>query len=281
MYASANKRKISIRDDLPRSLPFNLPLFCINETSASQLPPVRRISLPYQVLPNGNILASQILSIDLLWSPMAFEANAPMLSLRRVVFDAMVSPPISGTDISVPPSDGIQYPYNSPSVIAVFDRELASHSGSSSADIPTVTTGSLREQLDLAVCGEYPIVPSGTLGVWGIFATNDLGVTNFDKSTVNTTAPYRYLFATPVDVSSPNPSSATVSDENAEEVPFAHGRVMYRIVELTPWQHLFVVNKYTNKLNSNDVDTRWDPRANPSINPLVNTTTSPSVWFGS
>lgn len=288
MLGDYSKRpRLVYRDDLPRYTYFNLSLANYTDSTSSAAPPVLKLSMPYQVLPNGRIIASQLLRIELNWSPWAVTdsalAVARTITLRRMVVDAIQSPPVVG-GIAVAgnvssDTSFINYPMSVPSVVKVFDR-VASSVGGGTTSTGANSEVSFNEDYDFGCCGSYPIIPSGTLHLWGFWMSNDGAAsasTSYVKSTFNQSSGFGSVYNQAYNLPKP---VGFYSDNTTNPQPFVQGRIWFRTVELTPYQHLMIVQKYTNKLPMSS-DESYDPRANPSLNPQRDDNSNITPWFGS
>lgn len=294
MLGEYSKRpRLIMRDDLPRFIPFNYVQINATDNACTAAPPVKRFSLPYQVLPSGRILASELLKIEFNWSANYFVTTGAEGSnfniLRRFVVDALQSPYSLGTglaavDTSTAP-DWLTMPYESPSVLKVFDRHLACNSQNlTSAGITFDTlSNSLHEEYDFGCCGSYPIVPSGSLSIWGFWLAQAAAASSLigtaPASMLNVNPGYANIFMRPQDnpVNSSH-GSDTYNSGNPNPQPYVSGRIWFRTVELTPYQHIMIVQKYTNKVGTSSDETYVPPQ---SPNPQRSNGSNITPWFGS
>ena len=290
----SKRYKVMPRDDMPRFVAFNCPLFNCN---ASNLPPpMKRIALPYQVLPNGRIIASQLLKIEIIWSAMESIVDpSHQVFLRRFVLDAVQSPhvlagqlvPMSG-DTNTGSWDYLSTPLLNPSVIGCYDRSSAIYSGAT-----TTSSGmggmSQNEEHYFGCSGDYPVVPSGAVHCYGFWVAASATIGPPSSAIAVVAGDGNSGFRGFQDVIHQKPEfnypAGTPSwpPDNQNRQPFVSCRLWYRAVELTPYQHIMIVNKYTNKLpNSGVAEFDKTSPANQSLNPLRGYDGSnPTVWFGS
>lgn len=304
--------KIMPRDDMPRFISFIVPLLNYDGAGLTKPPPMRRIALPYQVLPNGRILAAQLIKVDLHWSPCEGILNGSKTLaiaswLRRIVFDAVQQPyTFDGQAVPYDPNntsgsgsnglDSISSPLMVPSVIGCFDRVTAYHQAT--AGTPAGLTTSTQSESHIFGCdGDQPVIPSGGLYVYGFFISAGNGTfalhANDFGATLNTLSGFPEVFMRAPEARYNN--AVGYHSDNLATLPYVTCRLWYRTVELTPFQHIMIVNKYTNKLGMSS-DESYDKLMNTStainaatnpiypnvpVNPLVSNGTNPPVWFGS
>lgn len=304
MLGDYSKRpKLNVRDDLPRFLPFSYTLANASQATHTAPPCMKRFTLPYQVLPNGRILASQILKIEFNWSPVFFYGASETISndmcFRRFVLDA-VQQPVQQNGILVPVASPdatttvISAPYEQPSVLKVFDRFCGVNSTTTAGTDSLSTSESLHEEYEFNCCGNYPIVPSGSLCIWGFWISSN-GHSSQDICPITATNLSRWYtdsLARAIDY--PVPSTGWGND-NGNVQPFVSGRIWYRTVELEPYQHIMIVDKYTNKrgdlqtdyfdklLNTNTgTNSQYNQTLpNVSANPQRSDASNITIWKGS
>lgn len=288
------KLKVIVRDDLPRFTSFVISLPNCDGNN-STLPPMMKIPLPYQVLANGRIIASQLLKMQLIWSPFEGwnDSTTGYHNLRRLVLDAQQSPiqylgqPVACDPILQP--DFLSAPYTLPSVISCTDRVTVTSAGA--ADAETASCGlSQNQDVDFGCMDEYPIVPSGTLNAYGFWITN-AALAQFGArvpDSTNIQFGFRDIFKRAVTPNYP-PSTAGWSADNVLGQPFVQVRLWYKVVELSPYQHLMIVSKYTNKLPTG-FDEAYEKLKNtgsstagvyPNVSQNPNSSINVTPWFGS
>jgi len=291
------KLNLVVRDDLPRFQSFIVSLPNVSDHTYSFLPPMQKVPLPYQVLSNGRIIAAQLLKLEIAWSPAeGISAGTSSINLvKRIVLDAVQSPHVSnGVSTACDPNvdpDRFAAPLMSPSVLGVYDRVMATGSGVTDSDFGNVGVQQLEEH-SFSCCGDNPIIPSGGVYVYGWHNCNSGSAyaASIWPTPNQQNLGFATIFKRPV---SPNyPASTTLwNPDNQNPQPYATCRLWYRVVELTPYQHIMIVQKYTNKvgltsdesynklLNTGSATAGVYPNISP--NPQRSETTPPNAWFGS
>lgn len=266
------KRKIKIRDDLPRFVSFKYGLF--QPGGDSNAPVLRTIALPYQVQPNGRILCSQLLKVEWNWTPMAVDTvtgGATLGYFDRFVLDAVQNAATSGGlpvawDSLTDGTEVARNPYSRPSVVHVVDRAAVISGTTAAAGAGGITYQNLFGEKDFGVNGEYPVIPSGQLGMWGFTlnssATSALGNTFAVASTPHV-PPYDRVCRPLIGDTVPGITSQSATSLCTE----IRGRVWYRTVELEPYQHLMISNKFKSGSNVNIYTPFYDKTSTLTANP--------------
>lgn len=302
----SKKPRFTLRDDSsPRFTCFWVPLFNCSAATTTLAPPMKKIPLPYQVLPGGRILAAQLLKIELSWSP-AFAPSNPSLNgasfNSRLVLDAIQQPPtLNGQLVACDPStqpDWVSSPLTNPSVVGFYDRTWLQSLYTDTSVTPNVqrpNTSLMQNSYEehyFGCCGEYPVIPSGGLHVYGYITSTRSAYSGADlDSSLNTSLGYTDIFKRTPDINYPQ-NTAGWSNDNANAQPYVQCRLWYRIVELTAYQHIMIVQKYTNKVGMSG-DESYDKLLNtgPSstnpvypnvpLNPLRTQGGNITPWMGS
>lgn len=311
MNSYKRKMSLTVRDDLPRFTSAVISIPNCSDVDTTLAPPMKRISLPYQVLPNGNIIASQILKIDIQWSACdsmwtgaTVAASSGISVVRRIVLDAVQNPIlVAGQMVACDLPTNPEYlyaPYTNPSVLGYWDRVQcrATQGTVAAASVGYYMPSPQNESHVFSTCGDYPIIPSGGVYCYGFWTSNnDTGLTAEqmfrDRSSIANTNPgYRDMFTAPVSPNFPNPTTGWNVD-NIDPQPYATIRLWYRVVELTPFQHLMIVQKYTNKVGQSsdenyeklkNTGTAWNPvypNLQDQLNPNAAGGGNITPWFGS
>lgn len=292
------------RDNFPRAIDFT----CIswpNHGNTAARPCT--ISLPYQVKPDGNILCTEILSADILWTPVALNyadihLTQPTVIHRRLIFDASTG---RKQNISQTPAqaqqgpwaydpvlhaDLVQNPYSYDGVVKVVDRVKTYHVN---AGIPATLMiaepeVSLSETVDFGCHGSYPIVASPNMNIYSLVTASQFNGAVTEPGTLDYVPTVDAVGAPPL-----NPNTDQVfhragrSDGGTNRrYPAIHGRIMYRLVEITPWQHLLISERYNNHDNtynfpSEEVASGAGLYAQYATNPYATGGTAvPTIWPG-
>lgn len=250
------KNRYPIADPLPRNIPFYLTSY--NPGATNNPPPVYNFSLPFQVKPSGKILCCELLEAEINWSPIcptgatAYTESGGLV-FRRLAFDAH-SDQVDGQAVqnawgSSSSPEVANNPFSKPSMLGVADHCVSWVGPSETVTVGTagasgtvISNAPLNQRITFGCKGAYPVVPSSSLKLWSFMllcgtatglATDGYTPTNFAAGN------YPQVF---VDV-----PTAPVTSGAGTTVPVVSGRVWFRIVEITPMQHLLLCARYTNK----------------------------------
>lgn len=254
------KNRYPIADPLPRFIPFYVQSYDPNGTNRP--PPVYRFSLPFQVKPNGMILCCELLEAEINWSPI-FPNGAGLytqdagLIFRRLAFDA-TSDQIDGQQQqnawgSSTSPEVCYNPYSKPSVMGVVDNcigwagpnttQTIGNVGTTPTSVSVTPLKDLNVRYTFGCKGAYPVVPSAQLNIWSyMLVSNNAQFIGGYVPGFTVTAPYNQVFYDAI--------QAPVSPAVTSSRPNVTGRIWFRIVEITPMQHLLLCARYTNKENN-------------------------------
>lgn len=306
-------RDVQLLDTLPRFAEFKIPLkFPMSASSAQYFPEMQRISLPYQVRPDGKILCAQLLRAELHYSPFVHSQGVSSDGLnnfglywvtQRVVFDAGQKIDTNKPWASVN-TDPLRNPYSVPSIVGFDERQFARQFIASTTIQPPVEHGALYPVEPMRTisfgCGEAkPVIPSGAINIWGFMTMtwddNGAAITaplarangssGISTTQQNTTAydGIGYGYSQWLEQQLPDPDGGTETAGPARYA-FCQGRLWYQLVLLTPYQHLALADKYREKNFEHDVQFYDTSTINPATGLPYNTinmfsnTTNPGRW---
>lgn len=253
-----NKQRYPIADPLPRFIPFRVASY--NPGTTNNPPPVYNYTLPFQVKPNGKILCCELLEAEINWAPIVpsgatlYTENAGLV-FRRLAFDAD-SDVVDGQAYqnawgsASSPDIGLN-PFAKPSVVGVVDNAIAFAGPSDTVAVGVAGAGGWCTQMkDLNVrykfgcSGAYPVIPSSQLKIWSFLLNygTAVGLESTDQYIPSTPA-----LASPYNQVNISPDLVPVAIANATWAPVVTGRIWFRIVEITPMQHLLLCARYTSK----------------------------------
>lgn len=249
------KQRYPIADPLPRNIPFYLPSFYPGATNNP--PPSYAFSLPFQVKPNGMILCCELLEAEINWSPVfpnlvTSVAQGDGLVFRRIGFDAH-SDTVDGQQYqnawgSSSSPETANNPYSKPSLLGVVDQCMGwvgpattKTIGATAGEQAMLNMKDLNVRYTFGCKGAYPVVPSSQLKIWSFMLLGGNAAnmpTDGYTPVITMTGNYPKVLT---DFASVGESTTPL------RTPVVSGRIWFRIVEITPMQHLLLCARYSNK----------------------------------
>lgn len=251
----ANKyTDVRVLDDIPRYVGFK----CEMRTPESDVkgPGSVVLTLPYQALPNGRILATQLIKAELHYSPVLIQADSTDNNwvTQRTMF-AVGPYASSGKPWRPAYPDPAISPYTCPEVIGVHERQF--HARPTGA--ATNASANIVQIEPMATihfgCGKAkPVLTGPNIAVlgWHLCSyVNNTAETMGSAFAAPMTSGGAFTGPTDEFVYCNVMPGGTLPDPEAPEsntqpayLPFVQGRLWFHIVELTPRQHLAVGLKF-------------------------------------